>query len=81
MVSRSFSRINISKYVSLTQSQYGFSQYLQLASVLPLDTNIYGLGEVVASSGFRRKIGPVGGTIQTMWARDVGVVDHVDENV
>jgi alpha-glucosidase len=54
---------------------------LQLASVLPLDTNIYGLGEVVASSGFRRKIGPVGGTIQTMWARDVGVVDHVDENV
>ncbi|KDR73230.1 hypothetical protein GALMADRAFT_251812 [Galerina marginata CBS 339.88] len=51
-------------------------QYLQLASVLPLNTNIYGLGEVVASSGFRRN---VGGTVQTMWARDVG--DPVDENI
>ncbi|KIM36315.1 glycoside hydrolase family 31 protein [Hebeloma cylindrosporum] len=56
-------------------------QYLQLASVLPLDTNIYGLGEVVSSSGFRRNIGPVGGTIQTMWARDVGLVDPVDTNM
>ncbi|KAF8965499.1 glycosyl hydrolases family 31-domain-containing protein [Flammula alnicola] len=54
-------------------------QYLQLASVLPLDTNIYGLGEVVSSSGFRRNVGPVGGTIQTMWARDIA--DPVDENV
>ncbi|KAI0323154.1 hypothetical protein GY45DRAFT_1235712, partial [Cubamyces sp. BRFM 1775] len=32
-------------------------QYLQLTSALPLGTNIYGLGEVVASSGFRRDVG------------------------
>jgi alpha-glucosidase len=43
---------------------------------LPLNPNIYGLGEVVASSGFRRD---VKNTIQTMWARDVG--DPVDEYV
>ncbi|RDB29943.1 Alpha-glucosidase [Hypsizygus marmoreus] len=54
-------------------------QYLQLTSALPFNTNIYGLGEVVASSGFRRNIGPNGGTIQTMWARDVA--DPEDENV
>ncbi|KAF9043212.1 glycosyl hydrolases family 31-domain-containing protein [Panaeolus papilionaceus] len=54
-------------------------QYLQLTSALPLDTNIYGLGEVVASSGFRRNVGPQGGTIQTMWARDIA--DPVDENL
>ncbi|KAF8154898.1 glycosyl hydrolases family 31-domain-containing protein [Crassisporium funariophilum] len=54
-------------------------QYLQIASALPLDTNIYGLGEVISSSGFRRNVGPNGGTIQTMWARDVA--DPVDENV
>ncbi|TFK33736.1 glycosyl hydrolases family 31-domain-containing protein [Crucibulum laeve] len=54
-------------------------QYLQLTSALPLDANIYGLGEVVSSSGFRRNVGPNGGTIQTMWARDVA--DPVDENV
>ncbi|KAF9472639.1 hypothetical protein BDN70DRAFT_844291 [Pholiota conissans] len=55
-------------------------QYLQLASVLPLDTNIYGLGEVVASSGLRRDVGTSGpGTIQTMWARDIA--DPVDENL
>ncbi|PPQ96096.1 hypothetical protein CVT26_004728 [Gymnopilus dilepis] len=52
---------------------------LKLASALPVDTNIYGLGEVVASSGFRRDIGPDGGTIQTMWARDIA--DPVDENL
>ncbi|KIL65252.1 glycoside hydrolase family 31 protein [Amanita muscaria Koide BX008] len=51
-------------------------QYLQITSALPLDTNIYGLGEVIASSGFRRNIG---GTLQTMWNRDVA--DPVDENV
>ena len=49
---------------------------LQIASVLPLNTNIYGLGEVVASSGFRRD---VDATIQTMWARDIA--DPVDQNV
>ncbi|KAI0640209.1 glycosyl hydrolases family 31-domain-containing protein [Trametes polyzona] len=56
-------------------------QYLQLTSALPLGTNIYGLGEVVASSGFRRDVGINGGkgTIQTMWARDIA--DPVDENV
>ncbi|KAF5371361.1 hypothetical protein D9615_009680 [Tricholomella constricta] len=54
-------------------------QYLQLTSALPLDANIYGLGEVVASSGFRRNIGVNGGSIQTMWARDVA--DPVDENI
>ncbi|EGN91211.1 hypothetical protein SERLA73DRAFT_157588, partial [Serpula lacrymans var. lacrymans S7.3] len=32
-------------------------QYLQLTSSLPYGTNIYGLGEVIASSGFRRDIG------------------------
>ncbi|KAF7966062.1 hypothetical protein HWV62_40232 [Athelia sp. TMB] len=52
-----------------------------ISSVLPLDTNIYGLGEVVSSSGFRRDVGSNGsnGTIQTMWARDDA--DPLDENV
>ncbi|KAI0354754.1 hypothetical protein OH77DRAFT_1496667 [Trametes cingulata] len=56
-------------------------QYLQLTSALPLGTNIYGLGEVVASSGFRRDVGTNGGkgTIQTNWARDIA--DPVDENI
>ncbi|KAI9567845.1 glycoside hydrolase family 31 protein [Boletus coccyginus] len=56
-------------------------QYLQIASALPYGTNIYGLGEVIASSGFRRDIGTDGGvgTIQTLWARDVG--DPIDENM
>ncbi|KAI0735986.1 glycosyl hydrolases family 31-domain-containing protein [Earliella scabrosa] len=57
------------------------NQYLQLTSALPLGTNIYGLGEVLASSGFRRDIGTDGGvgTVQAMWARDTP--DPVDENV
>jgi alpha-glucosidase len=52
-----------------------------LASALPLGTNVYGLGEVVSSSGFRRAIGTNGdnGTIQTMWARDIA--DPIDQNV
>ncbi|OJT04578.1 Alpha-glucosidase [Trametes pubescens] len=55
-------------------------QYLQLTSALPLGANVYGLGEVVASSGFRRDVGTNGpGTIQTMWARDIA--DPLDENV
>ncbi|KAF8879211.1 glycoside hydrolase family 31 protein [Gymnopilus junonius] len=54
-------------------------QFLQLASALPRNTNIYDLGEVIASSGFRRNIGPDGGTIQTLWAR--GAADPVDENL
>ncbi|GLB41383.1 putative glycosyl hydrolase 31 family protein [Lyophyllum shimeji] len=54
-------------------------QYLQLTSALPLDTNIYGLGEAVASSGFRRNIGVNGGSMQTMWSRDAA--DPVDGNM
>nr|VWP01427.1 Neutral alpha-glucosidase AB [Ganoderma boninense] len=56
-------------------------QYLQLTSALPLDANIYGIGEAVASSGFRRDMGANGtpGTIQTNWARDAA--DPVDENM
>ncbi|KAH9934091.1 glycosyl hydrolases family 31-domain-containing protein [Epithele typhae] len=56
-------------------------RYLQLTSALPLDTNIYGLGEVVATNGFRRDTGAHGGegTIQTMWARDAA--DPEDENI
>ena len=49
---------------------------LQLSSALPLDANIYGLGEVIASSGFRRD---VRGTIQTMWNRDA--TDPLDQNM
>lgn len=53
----------------------------KVASVLPLDTNIYGLGEVVSGSGFRRDMGANGGngTIQTLWARDEP--DPIDENM
>ena len=65
-------------------------QYLQLTSALPLDPNVYGLGEVVARSGFRRSTGAgkgegggegVGGkgTVQTMWARNVA--DPIDNNL
>ncbi|KAI6124291.1 glycoside hydrolase family 31 protein [Pisolithus croceorrhizus] len=56
-------------------------QYLQITSALPLGTNIYGLGEVVASSGFRRDIGTGGGsgTIQTHWNRDDA--DPIDQNI
>ena len=41
-----------------------------------MNANIYGLGEVVSSSGFRRNVET---TIQTMWARDIPV--PVDENL
>ncbi|KAH9947335.1 glycosyl hydrolases family 31-domain-containing protein [Amylocystis lapponica] len=56
-------------------------QYLQLTSALPYGANIYGLGEVVASSGFRRDVGTGGGvgTVQTMWALDDA--DGVDQNL
>ena len=55
-------------------------QYLQLTSALPYDTNIYGLGEVIASSGYRRDVGVSGpGTLQTMWNRDAA--DPIDENM
>lgn len=54
---------------------------LQVASALPYGTNIYGLGEVIASSGFRRDIGVNGGngTVQTSWA--TGLLDPIDENL
>ncbi|THG93044.1 hypothetical protein EW026_g8076 [Hermanssonia centrifuga] len=56
-------------------------RYLQLASALPLGTHIYGLGEVLSSSGIRRDIGTNGGkgTIMPMWARDAP--DPIDENI
>ncbi|KAJ8579342.1 hypothetical protein M405DRAFT_939184 [Rhizopogon salebrosus TDB-379] len=56
-------------------------QYLQVTSALPYGTNIYGLGEIIASSGFRREIGTDGGvgTIQTHWSRDIQ--DPIDENM
>ncbi|KAF5346407.1 hypothetical protein D9758_012761 [Tetrapyrgos nigripes] len=56
-------------------------QFLQLTSALPFNTNIYGLGEAVASSGFRRDVGtgPTGGTVQTMWARNIA--DPIDGNM
>ncbi|KAH9911573.1 glycosyl hydrolases family 31-domain-containing protein [Epithele typhae] len=56
-------------------------QYLQLTSALPLNANIYGLGEILASFGFRRDVGTDGGvgTIQTMWARDNP--DPIDQNI
>ncbi|KII83953.1 glycoside hydrolase family 31 protein [Plicaturopsis crispa FD-325 SS-3] len=53
-------------------------QYLQLTSALPLDANVYGLGEAVSSSGLRRDVSQ-NGTIQTFWARDIQ--DPLDENV
>ena len=55
--------------------------YLEVTSALPRGTNIYGLGEVVASSGFRRDVGDEGGvgTIQTMWNRDIQ--DPLDQNL
>lgn len=52
---------------------------MKLTSALPLNANIYGLGEAVASSGFRRDVGTNGGTIQTLWARDQA--DPIDENM
>ncbi|KAH8091383.1 glycosyl hydrolases family 31-domain-containing protein [Cristinia sonorae] len=57
------------------------NQYLQLTSALPLGANIYGLGETVASSGFRRDVGTDGGvgTVQTLWARDIA--DPINENI
>ncbi|KAI5116414.1 hypothetical protein M0805_008490 [Coniferiporia weirii] len=56
-------------------------QYLQLTSSLPLDANVYGLGEVIASSGIRRDVGTDGGvgTVQTLWARDI--TDPIDANM
>ncbi|KZV75263.1 glycoside hydrolase family 31 protein [Peniophora sp. CONT] len=54
-------------------------QYLQLTSALPKDANIYGLGEAVATSGFRRDVSTGNGTLQTFWARDIA--DPENENM
>ncbi|WVQ77438.1 hypothetical protein IAR50_007124 [Cryptococcus sp. DSM 104548] len=51
-------------------------QYLQLSSALPTGANIYGLGEAVSGSGYRRN---TSSTVQTMWARDIA--DPVDANM
>jgi alpha-glucosidase len=51
-------------------------QYLQLASRLPYGANIYGLGEVAATSGFRRD---ENATRQAFWAHDRAV--PVDTNL
>jgi len=51
-------------------------QYLQIASVLPEDANIYGLGETIDSKGLRRNNE---GSISTMWSRDAGT--PADENI
>ncbi|WVN88893.1 uncharacterized protein L203_104108 [Cryptococcus depauperatus CBS 7841] len=51
-------------------------QYLQLSSKLPINANLYGLGEVVAGSGYKRNSSC---TVQTMWARDAA--DPLDENI
>jgi hypothetical protein len=80
IASLSCSKINTCRYASLILLRlpaYGH----QVASALPYGTNIYGLGEVIASSGFRRDIGTDGGvgTIQTHWNRDVA--DPIDQNM
>lgn len=50
-------------------------QYLQISSHLPENANIYGLGEYISSSGFRRD--PYN-TTQTFWTRDAP--NPVNEN-
>ena len=52
-------------------------QYLQLSTALPENTNIYGLGEVIASSGIRRD---PNGTVQAFWNRDSAGSPH-DSNM
>jgi hypothetical protein len=80
MVSLSCLKINTSRFVSLTNT-VNLAHRDQVTSALPYGTNIYGLGEIIASSGFRRDIGTDGGvgTIQTHWSRDIQ--DPVDENM
>jgi alpha-glucosidase len=51
-------------------------QYLQIASALPENANIYGLGETIDSKGLRRNNE---GSISTMWSRDAGT--PADENI
>ncbi|KAF9581414.1 hypothetical protein BGW38_001583 [Lunasporangiospora selenospora] len=51
-------------------------EYLEISTALPQDANIYGFGEVVSKSGFRRD---TEGTRQAIWARDAAT--PVDENL
>lgn len=51
-------------------------QYLQLATAVPNNTNIYGLGEIIATDGIRIN----NGTIVTFWNRDSGG-SPADENL
>ena len=51
-------------------------QYLQLATAVPNDTNIYGLGETIATEGLLRINN---GTLVTFWNRDAG--SPLDENI
>lgn len=78
---RSSSRSSISRSAVLSfrggSTKSNCTSY-QLTSALPLDANIYGLGEAVASSGFRRDVS-ANGTLQTNWARDDA--DPVDLNM
>ena len=47
---------------------FAFSdQYLQLTTAVPTDANIYGIGEVVSSKGFRRDPND---TLITLWSSD-----------
>ncbi|KAJ7680135.1 glycoside hydrolase family 31 protein [Mycena rosella] len=68
---------------SLPATPIAPDQYLQLTSALPLDANVYGLGEVVASSGLRRDVGTNGGvgTIQTDWGKARDSADPTDQNI
>lgn len=74
-------QVSLSSLLNLLDGLSHISPYVQLTSALPLGANIYGLGEVVSSSGFRRAVGTDGdnGTIQTLWARDIA--DPIDQNV
>jgi alpha-glucosidase (family GH31 glycosyl hydrolase) len=51
-------------------------QHLQLTTSLPAQSNIYGPGEIVAGSGFRRSVTK---DRTTLWNRDAGT--PVDENI
>ncbi|KZP29132.1 glycoside hydrolase family 31 protein [Athelia psychrophila] len=55
---------------------YDSSDYLQIATALQANDSIFGLGEYISSSGFRRNSSY---TMQTMWSRDIG--DPIDGNL
>ncbi|EIW75838.1 glycoside hydrolase family 31 protein [Coniophora puteana RWD-64-598 SS2] len=57
---------------------YSVDARRRIASALPKGANIYGLGEVISSSGFRRDI-DVDGTMHAFWGRDM--MDPIDQNM